>query len=273
MPAPLSYLAAWRELQPPVRIGAPAPGTLTVGELATEHGYQLVTAAMAALGLTRRSVQLAPLHLANWATMELLARPVFTDGVWIAASAHQLGFVIDEHGDMPELWLAAEAPARPCPRAPVVGASIGGLLGPVAGMVTRCSRIHQRAVTTIAAESAIAGLFRTARAAGHPDDARWLDEASATVAKALGARVTSERMCCRPDEGPTVALPARSLCCVLNPKTSCHSCPGCPKTGNAAEREQGVTRWLASMDDEEFLETTGRPRHERVTADDTACDR
>jgi len=260
MSALLNDMSAWRDLATPVRIGSAVPGTVTVRELATEGGYDLVTKATSGPSRTRRSIQLTPLHLANWAITELLGRPIFADGVWITAGAHQLGVVVDAHGDTPELWLAPEALAGSCPAASVVGAAIGRLLGPVAGVVTRCSHIHERAVTTIAAESAIAGLFRAARSAGRPDETAWLGDASAAVASALGARVTAKRMRCYPDGGPPVVLPSRSLCCVLNARTSCHSCPGCPKTGDAAEQERDATRWLASMDEGEFLETTGRPK-------------
>jgi len=264
MPTLLSDLSAWRQLAPPVRIGPARQGTITIGELATGRGYDLVTRAIAAPGLTRRSRQLTPLHLANWATIELLARPVFADGVWIAAAPRQLGFVIGEHGDMPELWLDPGASAGPCPEPSAIGAAVGALLGPVASVVSRCASIHERAVITIAAESAIAGFFRAARSAGHPDDAEWLDEASAAVADALGTQVSSKRMRCRPDGGAAVVLPARSLCCVLHAKTSCHSCPGCPKSGSASERERGVTEWLSSMPDDEFLEMAGRPKCGRL---------
>lgn len=263
MPTLVNELTAWQQLAPPVRIGPAAPGTITLRELATVQGYERVTASMSGPGQTRRSIQLTPLHLANWAVMELLARPLFHDETWLTASAPQLGFVLDSTGGTPELWLAPDvwAAARPGPSA--VGTQIGKLLVPVTVVVTRCSRIHQRAVATIAAESAIAGLFRATRAAGRPGDADWLDVASAAVSSALGARVTTERLHCRPDDGPVVVLPSRSLCRVLNAKTSCHSCPGCPKTGSTYEQARDATEWLAAMGEEAFLETTGRPKLSR----------
>ena len=260
MPALLSELTAWRQLDPPVRIGPPAPGTITLRDLATVRGYEQVTAGLAGLDLTGRSVQLTPLHLANWAVMELLVRPLFHDETWITASAPQLGFALKSAGEIPELWLAPDVLVAADPGPAAAGTQIGELLAPVTGTVTRCSRIHERAVATIAAESATAGLFRTARSARRPDDADWLDVASAAAARALGARVTTDRLRCRPDDGPAVVFPARSLCCVLNARTSWHSCPGCPKTGSASEQARDATRWLAAMGEEEFLDTTGRPK-------------
>ena len=266
MTSTLTELRAWSQLDPPVRIGLAEHGTLTLHQLTRAGGYQRVTAAMAQFELGRRSLQLSPLHLANWAIMKLLARPVFFDGVWIAADAHQLGFVIDRHGETPELWLAPELLAGPCPDPSAIGTAIGGLLGPIADTDIRQSRIHERAVTTIATESAIAGLYRTARTGGRPDDAEWLEEASAAVSRALGAQVTSERLRCRPDDGPAVVVPSRSLCCVLNAKISCHSCPGCPNTGDQAAQTRDVSARIATMADDEFLDITGRRRQGRLPA-------
>jgi hypothetical protein len=260
MPTLVSDLTAWREPVRPVRIGPAAPETIILRELYTTEGYERVTAGFSGLDLTRRSIQLTPLHLANWALMELLARPLFFDKVWITAGDSQLGFGLGSTGDPLHLWFApgVRVGARPGPSA--VGTRIGELLAPVTETVTRCSRIHERAVATVAAESAIAGLFRTARSAGHPDDRDWLEQASTAVAGALGARVTDERLYCRPDDGPPVVIPSRSLCCVLHDDTSCHGCPGCPKTGGASEQARDVTAWIAAMGDDEFLDVTGRPK-------------
>jgi hypothetical protein len=260
MPTVLNELSAWRDLEPPVRVGPAAPGTITVQDAATERGYELVTKSFSELDTTRRAIQLTPLHLSNHAIIELLVRPVFADGIWIAADGNQLGLVLDAQGDLPEWWLASDAPAGSSPGASEIGAAIGALLGPVVRRVTRCSRIHRNAVATIAAESAIGGLFRTARSAGRPDDADWLDEASAAIAGALGAHVSAERLQVYPDDGPVVVRPTRSLCCVLHTKTTCHACPGCPVPVSTSDWMRDFTEQLAAMTDEEFLDSVGRPR-------------
>lgn len=234
--------------------------TITVADLSTPQGYRRMTASRSDVDLTRRSLLLSPLHHASWAIIELLARPCFYDQAWITAEPHQLGLHLDPAGDLPELWLAPDLAVTERPDPSTVGTTIGALLAPVADVVARCSRIHHRAVTIIAAESAIGGLFRTARTAGHPDERDWLDTTSAALASALGARDTTDRLHLRPDAGPDVIAPARSLCCVLHATLSCHGCPGCPKTGNRAERARGITEWLAAMDDEQFLDTTGRTK-------------
>jgi hypothetical protein len=201
-------------------------------------------AGLPGLDMTRRSLQLAPLHHANWVVIELLARPLLHDGAWITASAPQLGFVPGAAGDPPELWLVPDVQVAAPPGPATAGTRIGQLLAPVTEVVARCSRIHERAVTTIAAESAIAGLFRTAHSAGR-HDMDWLDEASAAVASTLNARVSTERLHCGPDGAPAVVLFSRSLCCVLHEKTSCHSCPGCPKLGSPTERARDIAERLA----------------------------
>lgn len=256
----MADLRAWRRLDPPLRIGPPQADTLTVGQLSGPAGYEAVTRRMAAAGLTRNSVALAPLHLANWAVMMLLVRPVLHDAVWIPADGVQLGFVLEPDGGARSLWLAPELAVAPCPDASQVGTAIAEHLGPVTLAVTGCSGLHERAVRTIAAESVIAGLFRAARQAGRPGEAGWLEEAAAAVTRTLGARTSTERLRCRPDGGPPVVMPARSLCCVLNAKTSGHSCPGCPRSGGQAERERSISDWLASLGDEEFLHACGRHR-------------
>jgi hypothetical protein len=262
MPAISNDLAAWRQLYTPVRIGPAAANTITLDDVSGPDGYRRVTAAMSRPDATRRAILLSPLHLANWAIIELLARPCFHDDTWIAARSRELGFILDPAGDIPELWLAPDVGMTTCPDPSAVGTVIGTLLAPVAEVTAACSGIHRRAVTTIAAESAVGGLHRVARSAGRveQDDLDWLDTASAALALALGARVSADRVHARPDAGPDVVMPARSLCCVLHTKTTGHGCPGCPAMGDPAERGRSFTEWLAGMDDEEFLDVAGRPR-------------
>lgn len=269
MLALVSDLTAWHGLEPPIRVGPARTGTITISQLSTRHGYELITTKASGPDLTRRSRQLRPLHLAVQAATQLLA-PVFADGIWVEASPCQLAIMVSAHAEALEFWLEPDARARTCPGASAVGAAIGGLLVPVTRMVSRCSRIHERAVSIVAAESVIAGLYRAARSAGRIDDTGWLDEASAAVAKVLGVRVTAERLRCHPDTGPAVMFPARRLCCVLNSGVSLGSCPGCPKTGTTSDQARNATTWLAAMNDEEFLKTTGRFRMADPPADQMA---
>ncbi len=137
---------------------------------------------------------------------------------------------------------------------------MAGLLRPVAVAVAACWGRNERLVRTIAAESAIAGIFRTVRSAGDPHGEEWLDLACGAIAGALDANVDRRVLNCCPDAGPAIAVPARRVCCVLNTTTSCHSCPGCPRAGTRGEREHLAARWMASLDDAEFVEVTGRPK-------------
>jgi len=260
MPSPLNDLAAWRNLTPPIRIGPVTTDTVTLDDLSTPDGYQRVKVAMADPEQEPRSVLLAPLHLAHWTISTLLGRPCFHDRAWISAGPRQLGLDLEPAGDMPTFWLAPDVEVTGPPGPSAVGGAIGELLAPVADVVARCSRIHESAVRTIAAESAIGGLFWAARSAGWPDERDWLETASAALGLALDASVSSARVLARPDAGPDVVSLARSLCCVLHTDASCHGCPGCPKKGDLAEQTRDITQWLAGMDQEQFLETTGRAK-------------
>ena len=207
MPALLHDLSAWRHLTPPVQIGEVTADAITLDELSTPRGYQRVTASMSGPGIPRRSTQLSPLHLANWTIIELLVRPCCYDEVWITARPHQLGFLLGTAGDIPGHWLAPDVGVTTCPDPSAAGTALGALLAPVADVVARCSRIHPRAVATIAAESAIGHLFGTARSAGHLDDEDWLETAAAALALALGTQATTKRLRCHPDAGPAVVTP------------------------------------------------------------------
>jgi len=264
MPGDLSGVTAWEGLVPPVGIGPARPGTITLGDIVAGRGYEWIMSSMSGLDLSRRSLQLTPLHLANWAVIELLARPLFQDGVWVQVQVHQLGLVVDSVGEVQELWLARDARVDDPPGPEAVGAWIGGLLRPVAASTTAGSRIHERAVATIAAESAIAGMFRAARSSGRNDDLDWLQQASTAISSALGAGVRGRYLHCRPDDGAVVVVPARSLCCVLNSTPSPHACPGCPVVVRASSQVGAVTDWLAAMADAEFRDSTGRPRVTRA---------
>jgi len=258
--AGLADLRAWRRLDPPLRIGPLQAGTLTVDLLSDPAGYEAATRRLAAAGLSRNSAALAPLHLANWAVTLLLVRPVLHDAAWIPADAAQLGLVLEPDGGTRSLWLAPELAVNPCPDAAGVGTAIAQFLGPVVLAMAGPSGLQQRTVRTIAAESAIAGLYRTARQAGRPGEAGWLEEAAAAVIGTLGARTGTQRLRCRPDGGPPVVMPARSQCCVLGSPISRHCCPGCPRSGGQAEREKNLSAWLASLGDEEFFRACGRRR-------------
>jgi len=268
MPARLSGLAAWQDLAPSARIGTAPVGTMTISQLASWPGYDVITSTASGPDLTRRARQLRAVHLAIQVVTQVLCRPMFTDGVWIQASGCQLGLTIDARAEPVELWLEDGAPTRTCLDAAAAGAMIGDLLNPVIRAAATYSRIHESAIVTVAPESAVAALYRTARSARCPDHASWLDTASSAIAQSLGAQITAERLLCRPDCGPAVAVPARKLCCVLSPRASASSCAGCPKTGTVRDQARHATERLATMDDEDFFRNAGRlriPARSRVT--------
>jgi hypothetical protein len=64
----------------------------------------------------------------------------------------------------------------------------------------------------------------------------------------------------QPDTGPPVALRVPTTCCVLSPEPGCHACPTCPRYADDETRLRIARDWLRGLDDDGFLEVTGRPR-------------
>lgn len=241
--------------------GGPADMSLSVRDLATRNGYASALR-RAPRDITPAARALIAVHWANWSLIDRIATPALRGRRYTPPDPTAVGIVIRAGTDDVESWSRPDhAPGGP-PRIATIAADIADLLRPVADVTSSCWGRDRRLVRAIAAESVVAGVFRVDRAMGRSHTDMQIVTVTRAVADALGVRIAADILRCRPDAGPAVRIPSRRVCCVLNVGTSCHSCPGRPRSGTRTERERATTAWLTSLDAAEFAEETGRARTE-----------
>ena len=255
----LETSTAWQHSGVPVLTVRPSARATSLADLATNDICAELAASAVDQGGAGKGPELTALHLAAWCLTETVTAVRAWDDRVLNPRPNQLGVHRSATGEINAIWIETSAPSR----AALAGdpaSTLATLIGPVVTTVALRARASRRIVTSIAGDALVAGLHTAARgtdAAGRPT---WVGDAVDRLDELLPARDRPAPLSCRPDAGPAIQLPSRSVCCVLSARHTDHACPGCPLIPDPADRAADIERWLRDLDDAGFEAVCGRPR-------------
>lgn len=252
---------AWRLAQLPVLTAAAPQGTVRLATLSEPAGAERHRARLRPSCRSDRDSALLALHHVVLLVGDVLVAPAHAASVEVRVGPEHLGLVLDADGHPAASWCVPLGSSRPAdPRR--VGARVAELLAPTLAVAATAANLDRRRVETIALD-ALTGLCRRLdrHRVGAVDGATAVGFTEALL-EATGLRSPrAERHVLVEVDGDTeVPLPVPRVCCVLAPALSCRSCPTCPLRGGDAELRRAAAAWLGSLDDEGFLDVTGRRR-------------
>ena len=180
-------------------------------------------------------------------------------GDWlIPASLGDVGFYVDDQSEM-HLWKSKNlefVPSAADESATTLWAQVSSL----ARLVSQAADKKEGVIKTIAAEALIQAIWRRKVAGDASISDTEILALSDLVWSFSGSKKSRRYFELNGVPGGVKKIPARSVCCVLNNSYESHCCPGCPLISDNSERQRSFEKWVSSMTDAEFEETTGYRR-------------